>query len=134
MKFAVVLHTDDGVNYGVTVPDIPGCFSAGESVEEALESIVEAIDGHLELLVESGEPLPEHRAIKELKEIEDYAGGFWAIVDVDITPYLGKSERFNVTLPLILVKRIDEYVAVHKGAKSRSGFLQEAAAKALGLG
>jgi hypothetical protein len=37
MRFALALHTDDGVKHGVTVPDLPGCFSAGDSFDEAVE-------------------------------------------------------------------------------------------------
>ncbi|MEJ2046032.1 MAG: type II toxin-antitoxin system HicB family antitoxin [Reinekea sp.] len=133
MKFAVVLHTDDGEHYGVTVPDLPGCFSAGDSMEEALDMAVEAIDGHLELLFEENGSIPERRPIKEHQQNPDFDAGVWALVDVDVTSYLGKSERFNITMPHLLVKRIDEYVATHKDAGSRSGFLQKAAAKELGL-
>jgi len=39
MRFALALHTDDGVKYGVTVPDLPGCFSAGDSFDEASSSL-----------------------------------------------------------------------------------------------
>lgn len=39
MKFIVVLHTDDGQRYGVTVPDLPGCFSGGDTLDTALESV-----------------------------------------------------------------------------------------------
>ncbi|WOG28895.1 type II toxin-antitoxin system HicB family antitoxin [Endozoicomonas sp. 8E] len=49
MKYPVVLHTDDGESYGVMVPDIEGCFSAGNSIEEALANVKEAIEGHLEI-------------------------------------------------------------------------------------
>ena len=44
MKFIVVLHTDDGQRFGVTVPDLPGCFSGGDSLDDALCSVREAID------------------------------------------------------------------------------------------
>ncbi len=54
MRFPVVLHSDDGVRFGVTVPDLPGCFSAGEPFDEALDSVLEAIDLHLEGVVEEG--------------------------------------------------------------------------------
>jgi predicted RNase H-like HicB family nuclease len=66
MRFPVVLHTDDGVRFGVTVPDLPGCFSAGDTFDEALDSVVEAIDLHLE---EDGDPVPraEHRANPDLR-------------------------------------------------------------------
>ncbi len=36
MRFPVVLHTDDGTHYGVTVPDLPGCLSRGDSIDDAL--------------------------------------------------------------------------------------------------
>ena len=52
MRFPVVLHSDDGVRYGVTVPDLPGCFSSGDTFDAALDSVLEAIDLHLEGLVE----------------------------------------------------------------------------------
>ncbi|WP_017839830.1 type II toxin-antitoxin system HicB family antitoxin [Methylotuvimicrobium buryatense] len=54
MRFSVVLHTDDGVRYGVTVPDLPGCFSAGDTLDDALASVAEAIDCHIETLIEDG--------------------------------------------------------------------------------
>ena len=54
MRFPVVLHSDDGVRYGVTVPDLPGCFSAGDTFDDALGSVVEAIVLHLEGVTEEG--------------------------------------------------------------------------------
>jgi predicted RNase H-like HicB family nuclease len=62
MRFPVVLHSDDGVRYGVTVPDLPGCFSAGDTFDDALASVVEAIDLHLEGVTEDGGdiPVPRH--------------------------------------------------------------------------
>ena len=59
MKFTVVLHTDDGQRYGATVPDLPGCYSARDSFDEALKSVVEAIDLHAETgLIRHFEPYP----------------------------------------------------------------------------
>lgn len=95
MEIAVVLYTDDGNKYGVTVSNTPGCFSYDESIKEALDSVVEAIERHLALVAESGESLPSQRPIKILQEIEEYSGGTWAIVDIDIAPYLDKPKRIN---------------------------------------
>lgn len=58
MKFIVVLHTDDGEHYGVAVPDLPGCFSAGKDLDDAMESVREAIDLHVETLIEDGADIP----------------------------------------------------------------------------
>ncbi len=99
MKYPVVIHHDDGSAYGVTVPDIPGCFSAGETVDEALDNTQAAIAGHLEILAEDGEVAPAATDITNHQANPDYADGIWAYVEVDITPYLGKTQKVNVTLP-----------------------------------
>ncbi len=59
MKFPVVLHKDADSDYGVIVPDVPGCFSAGSTVAEAFENTQEALALHYEGLVADGAPLPE---------------------------------------------------------------------------
>ena len=130
MKYPVVIHHDPNTAYGVTVPDIPGCFSAGETIDEALENTLEAIGGHLGLLAEEGEVAPAASPIETLQTKPDYVGGVWAYVDIDITPFMGKTEKVNVTLPAFLIRKIDAAVAAGKG-KNRSAFLAESALRAL---
>lgn len=131
MKFPVVIHKDPDSDYGVTVPDVAGCFSAGATVEEALDNVQEALALHFEALVADEEPLPQAQAIDAHLDNPDYAGGVWAVVDFDVTPYLGKSVRFNASLPEFLLQRIDNYVKNHPEQKSRSGFLASAALRVL---
>jgi predicted RNase H-like HicB family nuclease len=126
MKYAVVVHHDQGSAYGVSVPDLPGCFSAGDSFDEALENVIEAIEFHLEGLAEEGLDIPRADPIDAHLDNPDYADGTWGFVDIDLTPYLGKTEKINVTLPSAVIRKID---AKHK---NRSRFLAEAALKALG--
>lgn len=129
MRFPVVLHTDDGVRYGVTVPDLPGCFSSGDTFDEALDSVREAIDLHLEGLVEDGGEVPLPKAIAEHLANPDFADGVWAAVDMDVSRFEGRAEKINITLPRRLLAKIDSYVKAH-GA-TRSGFLAEAARAAM---
>ena len=129
MRFPVVLHSDDGVRYGVTVPDLPGCFSAGDTFDDALASVVEAIDLHLEGVTEDGGDIPVPRAIGEHRTNPDYADGVWAAVDVDVSRFDGRAEKINITVPRLLLSRIDEYARAH-GA-TRSGFLAQAARAAM---
>lgn len=131
MKYPVVVHKDPESDYGVVVPDVSGCFSAGETMSEALENIHEALELHFEGLVADGEPLPQPQEIDAHIANPDYAGGIWVLVDFDVTSYLGKAVRFNATLPEGLLARIDAYVRTHPNQKSRSGFLAEAALRAL---
>ena len=64
MKFPVVLHKDADSDYGVTVPDVPGCFSAGATVSEALENAQKALALHFEGLVADGDALTRLKPIK----------------------------------------------------------------------
>ena len=129
MRFPVVLHTDDGVRYGVIVPDLPGCFSAGDTFDEALDSVHEAIELHLEGLIEEGGDVPVPRAIAAHRANPDFADGVWAAVDIDVSRYEGKAEEINITIPRRLLVKIDEYAKSH--GSTRSGFLAEAARSAM---
>ncbi|UXY51996.1 type II toxin-antitoxin system HicB family antitoxin [Pseudomonas tohonis] len=131
MKFPIVLHKDPDSDYGVTVPDVPGCFSAGATVAEALENVKEALALHFEGLVADGETLPQAQQIDVYIGNPDFAGGVWAVVEFDVTPYLGKAVRFNATLPENLLRRIDERVGKDARYASRSGFLATAALREL---
>lgn len=91
-------------------------------------SVCEAIEGHLELLVEDDEVVPEATTIENWLNDADYANVVWALVDVDVTRLMGKVEKINVTLPSLLIRRIDQFVAAHPEYVSRSGFLSRIAA------
>ncbi|KIH85835.1 DNA-binding protein, CopG family [Pseudomonas batumici] len=52
------------------------------------------------------------------------------MLEIDISPYLGKTEKVNVTLPGFVIQRIDRYVRDHR-IKSRSSFLADAALEKL---
>lgn len=129
MKFTVVLHTDDGQRYGVTVPDLPGCFSCGDSLDDALDSVLEAIDLHVETLLEDGYELPPRQPIATHQASPDYVGGVWAVVDAPVEKYFGPAEKINITVPRIILAHIDEYAKRH--GLSRSGFLVQAARTAM---
>ena len=132
MRYPIVLHSDDGVRYGVTVPDLPGCFSAGDTFDEALQCASEAIDLHAEGLTEEGLDLPVPRAIAEHQANPAYAQGVWAVIEIDLTRYQGKAEKINITLPGRLLARVDAYAKAH--GESRSGFLARAAQHVIGQG
>ena len=62
MDYTVVLEPADDGSYSVSVPDLPGCVSCGDTKDEALESIKEAIRGHIATLREFGDPVPRPRS------------------------------------------------------------------------
>ncbi len=128
---AILPGDDDSCAFGVEVPDIPGCFSAGKDADEALSMAREAIESHLEILAELGEPVPTAKSLQFYIRNEDYKGYSFAVIDVDVSKFMGKTEKINITLPGFLIKRIDNYVEKNPAQKSRSNFLAQAAIKLL---
>ena len=123
LRIAIELG-DDTHAYGVTVPDIAGCFSAGDTMEEALNNVREAIEFHLEGLVEDGQEIPLPTDMAKHQQNPDFAVNYiWAIVDIDVSRFMGKAEKINVTLPSRLIHLIDNRVTKDSRYKSRSGFL-----------
>ena len=68
MRYLVVVEKGPD-SYGAYVPDLPGCVAAGETKEEALSLIREAIEFHLEGLKEEGQPIPAPASSSELVEV-----------------------------------------------------------------
>lgn len=124
MRFPVVIHKDPDSGYGVTVPDLPGCFSAGETLDEALAQAVEAIELHLEGMLLDKEPLPRPQRIEDHQQNPDYLGGIWAIVTVDTSRISGRSRRVNITLPDRLLTLMDQYAA--QPGETRSALIANA--------
>lgn len=125
MKYSVVIHKDPDSDYGVTVPDLPGCFSAGSTLYDALENAKEAIECHLEGLLMDHETIPISKNIEEHQSNPEYEAGVWAVVDIDISQLSGKTKRVNVTFPEKLLNQMDKYASSR--GETRSGLLTQAA-------
>jgi predicted RNase H-like HicB family nuclease len=59
MNEYVVIYEKGETNWGAIVPDLPGCVSIGDTLEEVQENVKEAIELYLEVLAERGEKIPE---------------------------------------------------------------------------
>lgn len=125
MRFPVIIHKEQGTDYGVTVPDLPGCFSAGDTADDALTQVIEAIECHIEGLLMDGEAIPKPHPVEHHQGNREFAGGIWALVDVDLTKLCGKARRVNITLPERILAQIDALAT--KTGETRSGFLAHAA-------
>ncbi|KGV91023.1 hypothetical protein X897_1431 [Burkholderia pseudomallei ABCPW 30] len=85
MEFPIAIHKDDGTVFGVTVPDIPGVHSWGETMDAAIENTRNAIASHIETLLALGEVAHfTCSTVAQLASNPDYAGAVWAKVDVEI--------------------------------------------------
>ena len=89
------------------MPDQPGCFSAGNTMDEAVENARHAIDQHVGILIEDGVAIPACRPLAIHQADPDYAGWVWAIVDVPVEKFLDQAEKIYITVPRLILGRID---------------------------
>ncbi len=68
MRYAIVIE-QGSTSFGAYVPDLPGCVAAAETREEVVKLIHEAIEGHIRLLREDGQPVPEPRSSAEYAHV-----------------------------------------------------------------
>jgi len=80
MRYPVAIHKEKGSDYGVSVPDLPGCFSAGRTMQDALESAREAVAAHIEGMLIDGDRVPPPTSIDAHQGNPYYAGGVWPLV------------------------------------------------------
>jgi predicted RNase H-like HicB family nuclease len=125
MKYPVLIHKESSSDFGVTVPDLPGCYSAGTTMEEALESAQEAVLTHVEGLLMDQEPIPTPSGVESLLLRWNEKGAVWALVPVDLSVLSKRAKRVNITVPENLLRKIDAFAM--KDGDSRSGLLVTAA-------
>jgi predicted RNase H-like HicB family nuclease len=126
MDIPVVIFKEEGSVYGVNVPGLSGCHSWGDTIDEALKNAKEAIYSHIETLLELDEVVDiKELRIEELSHDPEYAGGVWALVDVDLAQLDKKPERINVSIPRFVLRKIDSFADARH--ETRSGFLSRAA-------
>ncbi len=133
MRYPIAIEPGDAEHaYGVVVPDLPGCYSAGDSLDEAIANAPEAMALWLEDRIARGELPPSARPIESYRRKAQFKGWIWAVVDIDLSRVADKAERINITMPSRLLARVD--ARAKKTGDTRSGFLARAAMEALSQG
>jgi predicted RNase H-like HicB family nuclease len=128
MRYYVgIIHKDEGSDFGVSFPDFPGCVSAGLTMEEAVSMGAEALAGHIGLMAEDGEAIPEPSSMDQIMVDPDNRDGTPVLIPA---PHVrSKAVRVNVTFAEDALREIDAYAESH--GFTRSGFLVTAAKRAM---
>lgn len=130
MYLPIAIHHEPNTAYGVSIPDLPGAFSAGDTLAEAVSNAKEAIDLHIEGMLEDGDfDNIKFQSLEYWQKHADYAGAVWMLVEVDLSRYSHRQVRFNVSWPEYLLAEIDAVCAQRH--ETRSGFLAKAARAAV---
>jgi|SRR3712207_4099563 len=101
MRYAVIIEEGEG-SFGAYVPDLPGCVAVGETKEEVLKLIEEAIEFHIEGLREDAQPVPEPSSSIEYvgthatyEILRDASGWWWHLVAADGRVIVTSRERYK---------------------------------------
>jgi len=109
--------------FGVVVPDLPGCFSAGDTLDEALDAVKEAVAAWVDAALDGDTPVPPASSLDEIRRLPDYAGWTVGVVELDPALFDDSIERVNITLPRRVLRRLDDLAAARH--QSRGAFIAD---------
>lgn len=121
LRFIALVHNDEGSDYGVSFPDLPGCVTAGATLAEARIFAEEALALHLAGLIEDAEVVP---VPSSWDEVMGDAGDALAMA-VPLREVAGTLVKVSVDMPKNVLDRVDARAA--RRGLDRSGCLVEAA-------
>lgn len=126
MRYPIAIEPgNDRTAWGVVVPDLPGCFSAGDTLDEAVINAEEAITLWIETALDAGQDIPAPTLLEVLRERPDFADWTFGLVSVDPAALDDTIERVNITLPRRVLHRLDQRAKAV--GESRSGYIAKLA-------
>ena len=123
-NYIALIHKDSDSEFGVSFPDFPGCVTAGKSIDEAKDMAQEALSGHIKIMAEFDEKIPEPSDLEKIISSEE-SSDLVAFFIVTVQDKKSKKVRVNITLPEKELLQIDTFAK--RQGMTRSAFLLKAA-------
>jgi len=79
-----LIRKEKGSCYGVDFPDFPGCVTAADTIEEAQIKAIDALELHVDGMIEDGEPLPPVSGIDDILSNKGNLGGLIVAIQVPL--------------------------------------------------
>lgn len=119
--YHAIVHKDEDSAWGVQFPDLPGCFSAADELDDILANASEAVSLYLE-----GEKSPQPSSIEAIRKLaaDDLAEGAFLLAVPFLSSY-NRPQRINISIDQGMLDAIDAAASMRK--LTRSAFLAEAA-------
>jgi predicted RNase H-like HicB family nuclease len=122
MLYPIVIEPgDDTTAFGVVVPDLPGCFSAGDTLDEAIPGAEEAAAAWIDATLDAGGAIPAPSSLDAVRHNPNFAGWAFGVITLDPALLDDSIERVNITLPRRVLKRLD--ALARAAGESRSGYI-----------
>lgn len=126
MRYPIVIEAGtDTTAWGVVVPDLPGCFSAGDTLDEAMANVEEAAAAWIDAALDAGEKIPTPSTAQSIAGRKEYQGWIVSVVTVDPALLDDTVERVNITLPRRVLMRLDN--KAKEQGETRSGYIAKMA-------
>jgi len=126
MRYPVAIEPGhDTLAFGVVVPDLPGCFSAGDTLDQALAGAEEAAAAWIDATLDDGDAIPPPGSLDALRSNPDYAGWIFAVITIEPTCWDDTIERVNISLPRRVLRRLD--ASAQAAGETRSGYIAKMA-------
>jgi predicted RNase H-like HicB family nuclease len=122
MRYPVAIETgSDTAAFGIVVPDLPGCFSAGDTIDQAMGNVEEAIDLWIEAALDAGQEIPAPSTLDAIQARPEFAGWAFGVVTIDPAALDDRIERVNITIPRRVLYRLDQRAKA--AGETRSGYI-----------
>lgn len=122
MRYPVMIEAgSETTAWGVVVPDLPGCFSAGDTLDEAMAAAEEAAAAWIDATLDAGREIPRPSSVQDAVAKGDFGGWIVAYISVDPALLDDTVERINVSLPRRVLARLD--AKAREAGESRSGYI-----------
>ena len=109
--------------FGVVVPDFPGCFSAGDTLDEAIDAAKQAASAWIDAAMDSDVSIPKASNLCDVRNRQEYNGWIVGVIDLDDELADDTIERVNITLPKRVLRRLDELARAR--GQSRGAFISQ---------
>ncbi|MFG0713216.1 type II toxin-antitoxin system HicB family antitoxin [Stenotrophomonas geniculata] len=126
MRYPIMIEAgNENTAWSVVVPDLPGCYSAGDTLDEAMAAAEEAAAAWIDAALDAGRVIPRPSSVQEALDKGDFSG--WMVSCVTIDPALldDTIERVNISIPKRVLMRID--AKAKEAGESRSGYISHLA-------
>ena len=126
MRYPIAIEPrTDRSEYGVVIPDLPGCFSAGDTLEEAIAGAEEAGLAWIDEALDAGKPVPAPSPLEAIRAKPEYAGWILSLVSIDPSALDDTVERVNVTLSRRVLRQLDD--DARAAGETQSGYIAKLA-------
>ena len=124
MRYPILIEEGtETTAFGVVVPDLPGCFSAGDTLDEALDAAKDAAAAWLDATLDAGDMVPSPSSLDAVRHLPGYAGWTIGVIELDTALFDDAIERVNITLPRRVLRRLDDLAEARH--QSRGAFIAD---------